>query len=216
MRILVTNDDGINWDRVTHGRSNTYSNSVVFDPSFGSQGILFGATRNSGVFRSVDGGYSWEMINRGLVTTTISSLAISPTYRNDRLVFVGTGDDAYHIADEINRNPSIGYNLQGYFNETLKQFPNRSFSFVHLDCDAYLSYKVCMEFFYPRLSVGGIMLFDEYNDPAWPGCNKAIDEYFEPRGVEVIMIEKDNYRKWYIFDNIFFHIKLLRESAIDL
>jgi O-methyltransferase len=88
--------------------------------------------------------------------------------------------------------------LKGYFQETLRQLANRSFSFVHLDCDLYDSYKTCLEFFYPRLTPGGIILFDEYNDPAWPGCNKAVDEFFAGRREKPTEIESDNYLKHYV------------------
>src|SRR5579885_3209404 len=60
--------------------------------------------------------------------------------------------------------------VPGYFKESLATCEARSFSFVHLDCDLYESYAECLAFFYPRMCPGGIILFDEYNDPAWPGA----------------------------------------------
>jgi hypothetical protein len=33
-----------------------------------------------------------------------------------------------------------------------------------------------------RLSVGGIIAFDEYNDPAWPGETEAAQEFLEEHG----------------------------------
>jgi hypothetical protein len=87
---------------------------------------------------------------------------------------------------------------RGYFEKTLPGFADRTFSFVHLDCDIYESYKQCLEFFYPRVPSGGIILFDEYNDPPWPGCNKAIDEFLVGKPERPTEISRDNYRKWYI------------------
>jgi hypothetical protein len=87
---------------------------------------------------------------------------------------------------------------KGYFRETLSAHLGVTFSFVHLDCDIYQSYKDCLEFFYPRLSPGGIILFDEYNDPPWPGCNKAVDEFLADKPERPVEIERDNYQKWYI------------------
>jgi hypothetical protein len=87
---------------------------------------------------------------------------------------------------------------KGYFENTLHNFSELVFSFVHLDCDTYNSYKECLEFFYPRLSRGGIILFDEYNDPPWPGCNKAVDEFFAGRPERCESIASDNYVKYYI------------------
>jgi hypothetical protein len=55
-----------------------------------------------------------------------------------------------------------------------------------------------MEFFYPRMEKGGIILFDEYNDPPWIGCNKAIDEFLEDKPESPILITSDNQMKYYI------------------
>jgi hypothetical protein len=88
--------------------------------------------------------------------------------------------------------------IKGYFEHTLKCLSARRFSFVHLDCDIYQSYKQCLEFFYPRLNAGGIILVDEYNDPPWPGCNKAVDEFLQGRRETLQMICRDNYQKYYI------------------
>jgi hypothetical protein len=85
----------------------------------------------------------------------------------------------------------------GLFSDSLPRHGDRRFSFVHLDCDIYQSYKECLEFFYPRMSPGGVVLFDEYNDPAWPGCNRAVDEFLSGKPVRLEMIERDNHQKWF-------------------
>lgn len=88
--------------------------------------------------------------------------------------------------------------IPGYFENTLHQLKDRTFCYVHLDCDMYDSYKTCMEFFYPRLSPGGVILFDEYDDPYWPGCNKAVDEFLDGKPEQPIRIERDNFVKSFI------------------
>lgn len=45
--------------------------------------------------------------------------------------------------------------------------------------DLYQSYKTCLEHLFPKVVSGGIVLFDEYDTPNWPGAKKAIDEYFK-------------------------------------
>src|SRR6266478_8336771 len=42
--------------------------------------------------------------------------------------------------------------VKGYFKESLERYRDHQFSFVHLDCDMYSSYKEYLEFFYPRLT----------------------------------------------------------------
>ena len=61
----------------------------------------------------------------------------------------------------------------------------------------YSSYKECLEFFYPRLSDGGLLLLDEYNDPPWPGCNKAVDQFLAEKPEKLEAIVLDNYQKFY-------------------
>lgn len=70
---------------------------------------------------------------------------------------------------------------RGYFEETLPRFSASSVSLVHLDCDLFASYKVCLTYLWPRLQPGGVMVFDEFEDPEWPGARLAIDEFFRDR-----------------------------------
>ncbi len=88
--------------------------------------------------------------------------------------------------------------VPGYFRDTLAEYGEYRFSFVHLDCDTYESYRDCLSFFYPRMTDGGVILFDEYNDPAWPGCNMAIDEFLENRPEKPQLIMRENRQKFYI------------------
>lgn len=73
---------------------------------------------------------------------------------------------------------------KGYFPETAKPVENKTFSFVHLDVDLYESTKSCIEFFYPRLSKGGIMISHNYIDAI--GVRKAFDEFFKNKPEPVI------------------------------
>lgn len=88
--------------------------------------------------------------------------------------------------------------VPGYFNHSFKTLPgDLVFSFVHLDVNLYDSYRESLAFFYPKVEAGGVILFDEYNDPPWPGCNKAVDEFLLDKGERLEMISKDNYQKWF-------------------
>jgi hypothetical protein len=88
--------------------------------------------------------------------------------------------------------------VPGPFAETLPRYADRAFSFVHLDCDLYQSYRDCLESFWPRLSPGGIVLFDEYDDPSWPGCNLAVDEFVTAHALTLEHTERDNYRRFFL------------------
>ncbi len=72
--------------------------------------------------------------------------------------------------------------IEGHVEETAGRFvtenPGVRFSLVHLDCDLYKPTKAAIEAFWPRLSRGGVMIFDEYSIKDWPGETQAVDEYF--------------------------------------
>lgn len=47
---------------------------------------------------------------------------------------------------------------------------------AHLDCDWYDSVMVCLRRIEPHLSIGGVLIIDDYFH--WSGSKKAVDEYF--------------------------------------
>jgi O-methyltransferase len=105
-----------------------------------------------------------------------------------------------HVYSKLNRfNVTDSVTLiPGHFSDTLNILPDSHFSFVHLDCDIYASYKQTLEYFYYRMSPGGIILLDEYNDPPWPGCNIAVDEFLVGKPEKLSLIAMDNHEKYFI------------------
>lgn len=75
--------------------------------------------------------------------------------------------------------------VTGNIEESVPNFveknPGVRFSLVHFDCDLYKPTKVALEYLWPILSRGGIMLFDEYSIPDWAGETKAVDEFIEDK-----------------------------------
>jgi hypothetical protein len=64
------------------------------------------------------------------------------------------------------------------------------FSLVHLDVDIYESTKAGLEFFYPRLVAGGMMVSHDYRSRGCPGVRKAFDEFFADKPEPVIELWK--------------------------
>ncbi len=86
--------------------------------------------------------------------------------------------DLRRVAGVLGLNVEI---MPGEFSKTLPKIMDRTFCFVHLDCDIYQSYRTCLEALYPRVVPGGIILFDEYRSPVWPGATEAVDEFFSDK-----------------------------------
>ena len=61
---------------------------------------------------------------------------------------------------------------------------NTKFCFVHLDVDLYQSTKECLEYFFPRLIPGGVVLSHDYSILA--GVKQAFTEFCEGRQEQVI------------------------------
>jgi hypothetical protein len=75
--------------------------------------------------------------------------------------------------------------VKGFFSQSLPQFTGEHIALLHLDVDLYESYKQTLEYFWPKVSVGGVVMFDEYKQPGvedgFPGAAKAIDQFFGER-----------------------------------
>jgi O-methyltransferase len=65
--------------------------------------------------------------------------------------------------------------LVGWFKDTLPTAPIEKLAVARLDGDMYESTMDALEALYPKLSVGGYLIVDDYG---WvPGCKQAVDDY---------------------------------------
>lgn len=84
--------------------------------------------------------------------------------------------------EEVKRNLSrwtdkVSYHV-GLFPASTEGLEDR-FSFVHLDADLYSSTKDALEWFWPRLTIGGAILSHDY--PISAGVVRAFQEFFADR-----------------------------------
>lgn len=67
--------------------------------------------------------------------------------------------------------------VPGFFEQTLTGTLEFSeVAFLHLDVDLYDSYRVSGNILEPLVTRRGLVLFDEYDQPSWPGATKAVRE----------------------------------------
>lgn len=74
------------------------------------------------------------------------------------------------------------YMHKGLFEDTLQV--SQPVAMAHLDCDWYESVLVCLKQIVPHLTLGGLLIIDDYND--WSGCKQAVDEYFADKQEEFV------------------------------
>lgn len=149
--------------------------------------------RQKGPDRMVYGFDSFE----GFGDTILGDLDLERSEVDPQMRASGFSDTSYKlVADKARRFGLSGVRLvAGYFETSLRTCTEDRFAFVHLDGDTYGAYKTCLEYFYPRLSTGAIVVFDEYNDPPWPGCKQAVDEFLQGRPEKIEEITRDNFVK---------------------
>jgi O-methyltransferase len=67
--------------------------------------------------------------------------------------------------------------LQGVFpDETADAISDVQFRLCHVDVDVYQSARDVLAWVWPRLPVGGIVIFDDYGCPATPGVTELVNE----------------------------------------
>jgi O-methyltransferase len=80
-----------------------------------------------------------------------------------------------YVKHYIKGNDNISF-YKGYFPESIENFPEQKYAFVHLDADLYKPTLAALKYFYTNLSEGGVIIVHDYNH-SWDGLRKAIDEF---------------------------------------
>ncbi|MHC4402808.1 MAG: TylF/MycF/NovP-related O-methyltransferase [Planctomycetota bacterium] len=73
---------------------------------------------------------------------------------------------------------------KGLFPESAATLEDTTYAFAHFDVDLYDGTLACLEYFYPRMIPGGIMLSHDYGLLA--GVEKAFHEFFAEKPEEII------------------------------
>ena len=67
---------------------------------------------------------------------------------------------------------------KGFIPDTFAGLESAQIALAHIDVDIYKSILDSLAFIWPRLSVGGFIVFDDYGFPTCPGARAAVDEFF--------------------------------------
>jgi hypothetical protein len=108
-------------------------------------------------------------------------------------------DGAFHEGDSgdtsvaqvrayLEEFPAIHFH-PGFFPDSarpLEQDPALRFKLVHLDVDLLASTRSALEWFYPRMVRGGLIITHDYGDVTVPGVKRAFDEFFAGKPETVV------------------------------
>ena len=62
-------------------------------------------------------------------------------------------------------------------NSATEEMRQDSYAFVSIDCDIYEPIAAGLEFFWPRMVSGGVIIVHDYSSGYWPGATRAVDEF---------------------------------------
>jgi O-methyltransferase len=79
--------------------------------------------------------------------------------------------------------------LRGWFKDTLPGAPIDQIGLLRLDGDLYESTIQALDALYPRLSVGGFCIIDDYH--AIDACRQAVTDYREKHSISDNIVEID-------------------------
>lgn len=75
---------------------------------------------------------------------------------------------------------------KGWIPSRFTEVEKKQFAFVHIDVDLYEPTRDSLEFFYPRVPSGGILLLDDHGFSSCPGARKAAIEFFDGKPERII------------------------------
>ena len=98
----------------------------------------------------------------------------------------------YASMEQVKRNlGSTGYDMasikfiKGKVEQTIPREAPAQISLLRLDTDWYESTRHELVHLFPRLSVGGVLIIDDYGH--WQGCRRATDEYFAENNISILL-----------------------------
>jgi hypothetical protein len=79
--------------------------------------------------------------------------------------------------------------LQGFFHDTLPSAPVQKLAILRADGDLYDSTYQILENLYPRVTLGGYVIIDDYN--SFLECRQAVNDYLDASKLQVELVQID-------------------------
>ena len=92
------------------------------------------------------------------------------------------------VRESLREFPAIAMH-RGWIPAVYEGFPEKRWSFVHVDLDLYEPTYGSLEYFYPRLAPGGVIVCDDYGTPMFPGAHRAWDRYCEEHDIPFVVLD---------------------------
>jgi len=94
--------------------------------------------------------------------------------------------------------------VKGDMTETIPRFveanPHLLVSLLFIDCDLYEPTMAALRHFLPRMPKGAVLVFDDLDNPLWPGETTALVEHRGMKGLELRRLEWDPYLAYTVIE----------------
>ena len=85
--------------------------------------------------------------------------------------------------------------VEGWFRDTLPGLDSQRLALIRLDGDMYESTIQALDALYPKLSVGGFVIIDDYG--SWPACKQAVHDFRDANAITDEIIRIDDNGVWW-------------------
>lgn len=100
-----------------------------------------------------------------------------------------------HVRRTLGEFPNVNI-IKGWVPQAFSLLPELNYRFVHIDVDLYNPTRACLEYFYPRVARGGVIVVDDFGP--WPqggkyvGCTRAVTGFCEANDIRFAAINTGN------------------------
>ena len=131
--------------------------------------LIRNISRSLHIFDSFEGGLSNKLPEDSIETQSLEQEVI------ESKIFSSTEQQVRNTLYEF---PFVKI-YKGWIPDRFHEVEELVFSFVHIDVDLYQPTKDSLEFFWPRLSGGGMIICDDYGISQFPGAKRAVDQFLK-------------------------------------
>lgn len=96
-----------------------------------------------------------------------------------------------HVGATLSEFPEVTL-CKGWIPDCFPDDEDIRYRFVHIDVDLYQPITDSIEYFWPRMSQSGLIVFDDYGSMSFPGAKKAVDEFCERESVPIAHLSTMN------------------------
>ena len=95
--------------------------------------------------------------------------------------------DKESVQQLLSSYPNIQYH-KGWIPDVFNGMKKHKYKFAHIDLDIYEPISHTLNYLYPLMVPGGIIVCDDYGSMFWPGAQKAVDEFCKQKNIRVITL----------------------------